>query len=555
MSLNLFSSRRNTQEASPESNTLTGSGPYTDSHDSTSTSFSLSSSFSRTRCITERTNDLLALGVVDISGQLTILGDAPFVHGVWSSIWLGELPNGTRVAVKLFVPTRSNAGDDIVQEATSWSRAMGHENVQPLLGFASFKASLSLVSPWVSEGNLKMYLRKYPGADKLGLMLDIARGLTHTHAKGIVYGNLRATTVAVTDNGRALLSSFLFANSIPEDVEMDPNDENFEKIYTLAALFNSGHTIIQRSLKSGDVFSFGSLVLEAFPLSYEEREILKNDILLRKIPQQINTLTWEDKLWLMVQQCWSFDRKDRPTMDVVVSLLEDIVTKRGGPPVKSAADPELSTRALMNISAQIKKLSEHPIASGGYCDLYLGERFGKEKVALKLVRLFGSTEADKEIARRRFLKEAGIWATLYHHRILEFYGICDYGTLPLFMVSPFLSNGNIMRYLVEVNPEANRYRLLVETAEGLAYLHSRQPPVIHGDLKGANILISNSGSALLADFGLSRLSHEATTANLQGAGSPRWLAPELVHTSDIPEGMPLKTVQSDVYAFAHVMLE
>jgi len=54
----------------------------------------------------------------------------------------------------------------------------------------------------------------------------------------------------------------------------------------------------------------------------------------------------------------------------------------------------------MDISAQIKKLSEHPIAGGGYCDLYLGERLGKEKVALKLVRLFGSTDADKETARR-----------------------------------------------------------------------------------------------------------------------------------------------------------
>ena len=59
----------------------------------------------------------------------------------------------------------------------------------------------------------------------------------------------------------------------------------------------------------------------------------------------------------------------------------------------------------------------------------------------------------------------------------------------------------------------------------------------------------------MADFGLARLSHEATTTSLQGAGSPRWLAPELVHKSDIPEGVPLKTMQSDVYAFAHVMLE
>jgi len=54
----------------------------------------------------------------------------------------------------------------------------------------------------------------------------------------------------------------------------------------------------------------------------------------------------------------------------------------------------------MDISAQIKRLSENPIAAGGYCDVYLGERLGKEKVALKVVRLYGSTEVDKEKARK-----------------------------------------------------------------------------------------------------------------------------------------------------------
>ena len=62
--------------------------------------------------------------------------------------------------------------------------------------------------------------------------------------------------------------------------------------------------------------------------------------------------------------------------------------------------PAAMPRTLKNISAEIKKLSEHPIAGGGYCDLYLGERLGCEKVALKLVRLFGSTDTDKDAARR-----------------------------------------------------------------------------------------------------------------------------------------------------------
>ncbi|KAF8507475.1 kinase-like protein, partial [Hysterangium stoloniferum] len=153
-----------------------------------------------------------------------------------------------------------------------------------------------------------------------------------------------------------------------------------------------------------------------------------------------------------------------------------------------------------------------------------------------------------------FMAEARIWAELDHPRILKFYGICEYGTLSLFMVSPFLENGNVMNYLSAINPNADRRQLLIETAEGLAYLHNRTPPVIHGDLKGANILVTNSGHAVLADFGLSRISIEATISMLQGSGSPRWMAPELVTAGEVESG-PLKTVKSDVYGYGHIMLE
>lgn len=59
---------------------------------------------------------------------------------------------------------------------------------------------------------------------------------------------------------------------------------------------------------------------------------------------------------------------------------------------------------------------------------------------------------------------------------------------------------------------------------------------------------------MLADFGLSRISHEATTTILQGAGSPRWMAPELIMVANEEAG-PLKSPKTDVYAFGHIILE
>lgn len=79
--------------------------------------------------------------------------------------------------------------------------------------------------------------------------------------------------------------------------------------------------------------------------------------------------------------------------------------------------------------------------------------------------------------------------------------------------------------------------------------------IVHGDLKGANILVNEQGEAALADFGLSSViafAGEATTSTFNG-GSVRWMAPELLFTS--PHDGTQKTRASDTYSYGSVILE
>ncbi|KAF8498826.1 hypothetical protein JB92DRAFT_2983573 [Gautieria morchelliformis] len=85
-----------------------------------------------------------------------------------------------------------------------------------------------------------------------------------------------------------------------------------------------------------------------------------------------------------------------------------------------SADCQTLSRTLTDIARKVRRLGEHPIAGGGYGDLYLGERLGSEKVALKLIRFYGASKQDKDAARRRFLSEAWLWAEFDHPRILKF---------------------------------------------------------------------------------------------------------------------------------------
>ena len=50
-----------------------------------------------------------------------------------------------------------------------------------------------------------------------------------------------------------------------------------------------------------------------------------------------------------------------------------------------------------------------------------------------------------------------------------------------------------------------RLRLLLDAAKGMLYLHSRQPPVLHRDLKSANLLVDRHWQIKVADFNLSRV--------------------------------------------------
>ncbi|KAJ7279128.1 kinase-like domain-containing protein [Mycena rebaudengoi] len=195
---------------------------------------------------------------------------------------------------------------------------------------------------------------------------------------------------------------------------------------------------------------------------------------------------------------------------------------------------------------------EHATFGGGFGDIYRATYAGKT-VALKHVRTF-HRDADLRRIRLQFCREALVWQHLRHPHILPLIGI-DRDSFPpsLCMVSPWMEHGTVLKYLND-HGRANVDRLLSEIAQGLEYLHSRK--IVHGDLRGANILINDEWSACLADFGLTSLSDTTTATHTSNrAGSIRWMAPELIDPDRFGHRQFTRTPASDVYAFGCVCLE
>ncbi|KAF8160554.1 kinase-like domain-containing protein [Mycena galopus ATCC 62051] len=150
----------------------------------------------------------------------------------------------------------------------------------------------------------------------------------------------------------------------------------------------------------------------------------------------------------------------------------------------------------------------------------------RQTVALKHMRTLADPGEEQRRIRLLFCREALVWQRLRHPCVLTFIGIdCETFSPSLCMVSPWMENGTVLKFLND-NGRTGVDKLLSQIAQGLEYLHSQT--VVHGDLRGANILITNERTACLADFGLSSLSDATASHTTLRAGSIRWMASELI---------------------------
>ncbi|KAF9236372.1 kinase-like protein, partial [Melanogaster broomeanus] len=150
--------------------------------------------------------------------------------------------------------------------------------------------------------------------------------------------------------------------------------------------------------------------------------------------------------------------------------------------------------------------------------------------------------------------EVHVWIRLDHPNVLKLHGIAaGFARLPA-LVSPWVENGTLTRYLEGFDgrniSEAERISILLKVAGGLHYIHSHG--VIHGGLTGSSTLINSDGEPLISDFGLySILGGYNETSYFKFHGSVRWAAPELLGEH---QTSPKAGIESDVYSYGCVML-
>ncbi|KAF5791890.1 putative protein kinase RLK-Pelle-LRR-I-2 family [Helianthus annuus] len=185
------------------------------------------------------------------------------------------------------------------------------------------------------------------------------------------------------------------------------------------------------------------------------------------------------------------------------------------------------------------------LGQGSFGPVYKAKMPAGEVIAVKALA------AESKQGEKEFQTEVSLLGRLHHRNLVNLVGYCvDKGQRML--IYEYMSNGSLASFLHSEEKVAlnwqERLQIALDISHGIEYLHDGAvPPVIHRDLKSANILLDHLMRAKVADFGLSK--EEVFDGRNSGLkGTYGYIDPMYISTNKF-------TMKSDIYSLGVILFE
>lgn len=241
-----------------------------------------------------------------------------------------------------------------------------------------------------------------------------------------------------------------------------------------------------------------------------------------------------------------------------VSLSNPVTVKISNYPVKVSPKSRWSNNSKDRFASpsgiprypykDIQKATENfttILGQGSFGPVYKAKMPAGEVVAVKVLA------SDSKQGEKEFQTEVSLLGRLHHRNLVNLVGYSvDKGQHML--IYEYMSNGSLANFLYSEEKQTlswkERLQIALDISHGIEYLHDGAvPPVIHRDLKSANILLDHLMRAKVADFGLSK--EEVFDGRNSGLkGTYGYIDPEYISTNTF-------TMKSDIYSFGIILFE
>ncbi|XP_022111619.1 angiopoietin-1 receptor-like [Acanthaster planci] len=261
----------------------------------------------------------------------TVLGSGNFGEVLEGAVVIGG--KISKAAVKKLKAAHASPADhqNFTEEFRILTKIGRHPNIVNLLAACQHEDDLYVAVEYLPNGDLRTCLRNARSQGDGGqtslssekliqFALDIAKGMQHLAASGVIHRDLAARNILLSDDLVAKVSDFGLSRG--EDIYIQTSKTRVPTRWlSLESLLRQVYT------SKSDVWSFGILLWEIATLGATPYEDIKSKDLPSRLengyrmPKPSNC---DDELYGLMMQCWQEDPKERPAFKTLVSILKSI---------------------------------------------------------------------------------------------------------------------------------------------------------------------------------------------------------------------------------------